>query len=114
MSRTAWLVLAVSVAAVAAVLAAAYVRDHPRVDLGRKVNATASQSGVELHSTISIAVDHSVYEALASVTIVNTTDAPIFYAGDPAMPPPTSSSPPGSLRLPGRSIPPPRQPSART
>jgi uncharacterized protein DUF4241 len=82
LSRTALLVLAVSVAAVVGVISIAYVRDHPRVDVSHHVDKTAAHDGVDLRASVSLRAESSgLIDIVAAVTIANLTDAPVLYAG---------------------------------
>jgi hypothetical protein len=87
MSRTAWLVLAVSVVVFMSIIAIGFARDRLAFDVSRRVSGATSTSGVELQTQVSLGERSGGYDVVAKVSILNTTDAAIPYVGVPCYDP---------------------------
>ncbi len=88
MSRAAWLVLGVSVLAFATVLGVGWLRNHHHVDTTAHVPASAAKAGVELKTLVSMKQEgNGLYDVVANLTVVNSSDAAIYYVGIPCYAP---------------------------
>jgi hypothetical protein len=87
MSRTAWLVVIVSIAAFAGVLAGAELRHLHTANTSRHVSATASRNDIGLTSELSIRQRIDDLDLVVTITVENKTDDPVMYVGAPCYPP---------------------------
>lgn len=87
MTRAGWLVLAVTVVAVAAVFVAGDVRDHRGLNTGQRAAATTNKGLVDLKSVLSLQGQAADLDLLATITIQNKSDEPVMYAGTPCYQP---------------------------
>ena len=87
MSRSAWLVVMISVAIFAGVLTAAQIRSHRGVVTGKHLATLASKADVDLTSVLAIQQRVDNLDLVATVTIVNKTDLPLMYVGAPCYAP---------------------------
>ena len=87
MSRSAWLVLIVTLAAVAGIFVAADMRDHRAFDTSRHPAAATTKGGIDLKSVLSLQQRGDLLTAVATITIQNKTDKPVMYVGQPCYAP---------------------------
>src|SRR5919198_3347617 len=81
MSHLAWLVLAVGVLAVVAVIAVASFQKHSLFHNDTRAVAMATEGGVDVQTTIALRPKRGGYDVVATVTIENTTGDPVPYMG---------------------------------
>ena len=65
LSRAAWLVLAVSVLAFSAVIAVGVARNHRAVDVTRHAAGTATKTGMELRTVLSLKQTKGGFDVVA-------------------------------------------------
>src|SRR4029077_7761669 len=87
MSRTAWLVVIVSIAAFAGVVAGAALSHLRPANTSKHVAATASRSDIGLTSELSIRQRIDNLDLVVTITVENKTDDPVMYGGGPCSPP---------------------------
>jgi len=87
MTRSGWVVVLLTVVAVAGVVLVADARHHRAANTSKSVVATANRSDVDLKSVLSIQQRGDVLNVVATITVLNKTDRPLMYVGVPCYAP---------------------------